>query len=152
LDEKVKIKIEHEISRIGKLISDAKPLLDLCELKEPDFIQITAAAQVLHSFYNGIEGVVILYFKNTGEVLPNDTRWHKTLFEMIFGKNAKENKLINDKIKEKLEKYLLFRHYIRHAYTSELIWEEFKPLVNGLREIWEKIKIDFEKLLNDNQN
>jgi len=148
LDEKVKIKIEHEISRIEKLISDAKPLLDLCKLREPDFIEITATAQILHSFYNGIEGVVILFFKNAGEKLPNDTRWHKTLFEMIFGKNTKEIILLNSEIKIKLENYLLFRHYIRHAYTSELIWDELKPLINGLEDIWEQIKKDFEKIID----
>jgi len=51
LDENAKIKIQHEISRIDKLINDAKPLLDLCKLKIPDFIEITATAQILHSFY-----------------------------------------------------------------------------------------------------
>jgi hypothetical protein len=57
LDETIKIKIQHEISRIVKSLTDVKPLLDLCKLKdEPDIIEMTAAAQVLHSFYNGIWG------------------------------------------------------------------------------------------------
>ena len=146
MDEKVKTKIEHEIARIERLITDAKPLLDLCKQKEPNFIEISAAAQILHSFYNGIEGVVLLFFKNAGVVLPNDTRWHKTLFEMVFGKNSQEIKILSDEIKVKLENYLLFRHYIRHAYTSELIWDELKPLVIDLEEIWVKIKLDFENL------
>ena len=36
MDEIPKIKIEHEISRIEKLLADVKPLLDLCKMKEPD--------------------------------------------------------------------------------------------------------------------
>jgi len=52
LDNKLKEKIEYEISRIEKLINDAKPLLDLCKLKEPDFVEITATAQILHSLLN----------------------------------------------------------------------------------------------------
>jgi hypothetical protein len=72
LDIKVREKIEHEISRIEKLLSDAKPLLDLCKLKEPDFVEITATAQILHSFYNGVESVVMLFFKSINEKLPND--------------------------------------------------------------------------------
>jgi hypothetical protein len=39
-----KIKIKHEISRIEKSMSDVKPLLDLCKIKEPDIIEMTAAA------------------------------------------------------------------------------------------------------------
>jgi hypothetical protein len=91
LDETAKIKIEHEISRIDKSLDSVKPLLDLCEIKEPDVIEITAAAQVLHSFYNGVESVMLLIFINMNEKLPNDLRWHKTLFEMSFGINTKNN-------------------------------------------------------------
>ena len=50
MDEIAKIKIEHEIFRIDKSLQSVKPLLDLCRIKEPDRIEITAAAQVLHSF------------------------------------------------------------------------------------------------------
>jgi hypothetical protein len=59
LDENVKIKIEHEISRIGKSLEDVEPLLKLCKMKSPDIIEMTAAAQVLHSFYNGVELEII---------------------------------------------------------------------------------------------
>jgi len=83
LDNNIREKIEHEIFRIEKSLNDAKPLLDLCKLKEPDFIEITAAAQILHSFYNGVESVVILFLKSIREKVPNDRRWHKTLFEMM---------------------------------------------------------------------
>jgi hypothetical protein len=67
LDNNAREKIEHEISRIDKLLNDAKPLLDLCKLREPDFVEITATAQILHSFYNGIESVVILFLKSVHE-------------------------------------------------------------------------------------
>ena len=89
LDESIKTKIEHEISRIDKLLNDVKPLLDLCKLKEPDIIEMTASAQVLHSFYNGIESIIVLFFKYMNEKLPNDNKWHKTLFEMAYGDNSK---------------------------------------------------------------
>jgi len=48
LDEAARIKVEHEISRIDKLFRDVMPLLNLCKIKEPDIIEMTAAAQVLH--------------------------------------------------------------------------------------------------------
>jgi hypothetical protein len=50
------------------------PLLDLCKLKEPDIIEMTAAAQVLHSFYNGVESIIVLFFKYMNEKLPNDLK------------------------------------------------------------------------------
>jgi hypothetical protein len=47
LDDNTKIKIEHEILRIEKSLTDVKPLLDLCKMRDPDIIEMTAAAQVL---------------------------------------------------------------------------------------------------------
>ena len=150
LDKTAKDKIEYEISRIEKLINDSKPLLDLCKIKEPDFVEITATAQILHSFYNGIESVVILFLKNTGEKIPNDSKWHKELFEIMFGNNLKNIEIIRLELKEKMGKYLYFRHFIRHSYSSELIWDEMKMLILNLEEIWKMIKYDFELFLNNN--
>jgi hypothetical protein len=150
LDEIVKIKIEHEILRIDKSLEDVKPLLDLCKIKEPDIIEMTAAAQVLHSFYNGVESVILLFFKYKNETLPNDTRWHKTLFEMAFGTNSKGIKIIRDDIKKKLENYLTFRHLIRHSYSSELDWNRMGPLIKEIEDIWKIIKIDFEICIKNN--
>jgi hypothetical protein len=150
LDENVKIKIKHEISRIDKLINDAKPLLDLCKIKTPDFVEITATAQILHSFYNGVESVVILFFKNNGIKLPNDIHWHKTLFGMIFGQNSKNIKLIRDELKNLMEEYLSYRHFIRHSYSSELKWNVMEPLVKNLEETWKMVKEDFEIIMENN--
>jgi hypothetical protein len=51
LDNSAKAKIEYEISRIDKLLKDSSPLIHLCKLKEPDYIETAAMAQVLHSFF-----------------------------------------------------------------------------------------------------
>ena len=149
MDKNIKLKMEHEISRIEKLINDVDPLLKLCKLKEPDIIEITAAAQVLHSFYNGIESILILFFKYLDEKLPNDLKWHKTLFEMAFGNNSQNIKIFGDEIKKDLEKCLLYRHFIRHSYSSELDWEQMKAIVNNLDEIWNKVKTYFEKFIKN---
>ena len=144
MDNNAKEKMEYEISRIEKLMGDAKPLLDLCKHKKPDFIEITAAAQVLHSFYNGVENISVLFLKNIHEKIPQDMGWHKTLFESIFGENSKNIVLIRRDLKPQLQKYMYFRHFIRHSYSSELNWDEMETLVQNLEETWGKIKSDFE--------
>jgi len=152
LDEATKIKLEHEIARIEKLLEDVKPLLDLCKLKEPDIIEISAAAQVLHSFYNGVESIIVLLFKHMNEKLPNDMRWHKTLLEMAFGSNSQNKKIFNSDIKKKLDDYLSFRHLIRHSYSSELEWEIMGPLINDIDDIWKMIKNDFHEYISNSCN
>jgi len=67
LDNGLKAKLLFEISQIDKLLNDSKPLFDLYTLKTPDFIEMSASAMVLHSFYNGIENILILIFKHYDE-------------------------------------------------------------------------------------
>jgi hypothetical protein len=136
LDINLKEKIEHEIARIEKLLSDAKPLLDLCKIKEPEFVEITATAQILHSFYNGVESVVILFLKS--------------IFKIAFWLNSKNIIILRKDIKERMEKYMYFRHFIRHSYSSELKWSEMEILIKELEEIWKIIKIDFESFIKNN--
>ena len=151
MDEIVKIKIEHEIIRIDKFLCEVAPLLNLCKIKEqPDIIEMTAAAQVLHSFYNGVESITVLIFKYLNEKLPNDFRWHKTLLEMAFGANLKNIRIFGDDKKEKLNNYLSFRHFIRHSYSSELDWKIMGPLVSEIEGMWQKVKIDFGMFIKNN--
>jgi hypothetical protein len=48
---------------------DVKPLLDLCKIKDTDIIEMTVAAQVLHSFYNGVETIIIFFLNYLDEKL-----------------------------------------------------------------------------------
>ena len=91
MDEKLKRKIIFEISQIDKLLNDSKPLLDLCKLKTPAFIEMSAAALLLHSFYNGIENILRLIIKFYDTKLPNDIKWHMELLERAFISN--ENRI-----------------------------------------------------------
>ncbi|WP_010258099.1 hypothetical protein [Treponema primitia] len=146
----LKEKIEHEISRINKLFDKTKPLVDLCKIKEPDYIEASAAALFLHSLYNGIESIILLILKNIGEPIPNDFQWHKTLFEKTYEQNAKRTKIFTNDYKEQLEEYLSFRHFIRHSYGSEIEWSRLKPLINYSEELWKKVKDDFEQFIKNN--
>ena len=85
-----------------------------------------------------------IFFKYVKEKLPNDIKWHKTLFDMAFGSNSKNINILQEEKKEKLEKYLYFRHFIRHSYSSELDWELMGPLVKDIENIWKDIRNDFE--------
>ncbi|MDR3284635.1 MAG: hypothetical protein LBS97_05610 [Treponema sp.] len=150
MDNKLEEKINNEISRINKLFDSGKPLLTLCKLKEPDFIEASAAALFLHSFYNGIESIILLIFKSIGEKIPNDLQWHKTLFEQAFEQNDKRTILLRNEYKEQCVEYLSFRHYIRHSYGSEIDWKRLNPLINGAEELWKSIREDIEKFIKNN--
>jgi len=68
---------------------------------------------------------------------------------MAFGNNSQNIRIFGDEIKKDLEKCLLYRHFIRHSYSSELNWEQMKPMVNGLNDTWNKVQIYFENFIED---
>ena len=144
MDNTIKEKIEHEIFRINRLFDSGKPLLDLCKIKEPDFIEASAAGSFLQSFYNGIESIILLIFKSIGENIPNDFHWHKKLLEQTFIASEKRAKIFKNEYKEKLFEYLSFRHYFRHSYGHEVEWIRLNPLINGVVEFWKVIENDIK--------
>ena len=150
MDNKLKEKIEHEVLRLNKLFDSGKPLLDLCRLKEPDFVEASAAGSFLQSFYNGIESIVLLIFKTIGEDIPNDLQWHRKLFEKTFEANEKRTIIFRNEYKEELVEYLSFRHYFRHSYGYELDWNRLKPLINGVEKLWKVLEKDINKFIKNN--
>ena len=150
MEDKLKEKIVHEILRVNKLFDSGKPLLDLCKIKEPDFIEASAAGSFLQSFYNGIESIILLIFKATKEDIPNDLHWHKKLFEKTFEMNEKRTIIFREDYKELFTEYLSFRHYFRHSYGYEIEWERLKPLINGVEALWKLIEADLKSFIENN--
>ena len=151
MDNELKSKVLYEISQLDKLIGDAKPLFDLCKLREPDFIEISAAALVLHSFYNGIENILILIIKHYEGNLSNSNKWHMELLDKAFVPNENMKQIINNDLKETTEEYLKFRHFVRHTYGFKLKFEQMEDLLNGIDVFWQKIKENIINFLGNNK-
>jgi len=147
LDNKLKVKLLFEISQIDKLISDGKPLLNLCKQKIPDYIEISAAALLLHSFYNGIENILTLIFKNYNEDISGETKWHIELLNKAFASNKNRKQIFRNELQEPLEEYLKFRHFIRHAYGFQLEWSAMEDLVNRIEGVWNDAKGDINEFM-----
>ena len=150
MDNFLKEKIEYEIFRINQLFDSAKPLLDLCKIKKLDFVEASAAGSFLQSFYNGVESIILLIFKNIGEKIPNDLHWHKKLLEKTFLANEKRTILFNNEYEEKLFEYLSFRHFFRHSYGYEIDPRRLVPLINGVEALWKILERDIKIFVENN--
>ena len=150
MDDKLKAKLLFEISQIDKLLDDSKPLFDLCKIKNPDFIEMSAASMVLHSFYNGIENILVLIFKHYNEELPNDYKWHTKLLDKAFIPNENRKQIFQNESRGMLEEYLKFRHFVRHAYGFQLEWTRMENLINGITTFWQTIKANVNEFIKNN--
>ena len=147
MDNELKIKVTFEISQIDKLLSESQPLQDLCRLKKPDFIELSAAAMVLHSFYNGIENIILMIVKNYEEKLPSGNNWHMELLEKASVQIGDRKIIINNELKNQLEEYRKFRHIVRHIYNYKINWTMMEGIMNNMNSIWSKLKDDLSKFL-----
>ncbi len=78
--DNLKEAIEFEIGEIESLFQlYQKELFDLDLEQTPDLLELTAFASVLHSFYNGIENILLGIAKNIDKKSPSDLNWHKIL-------------------------------------------------------------------------
>ena len=146
----LKAKILFEISQIDKLLNDSKPLLNLCKTKIPDFIELSACAMVLHSFYNGIENILILIFKHYDKQLPNSSKWHIELLDKAFVMDENRKQIFSNDLQKQLDEYLRFRHFVRHAYGFQLEWERMENLINEIENFWGNIKININNFIENN--
>jgi hypothetical protein len=150
LDNTLKTKLLFEISQIDKLLNDSKPLLDLYKIKTPDFIEMSAGAMTLHSFYNGIENILTLILKFYDGQLPNSNKWHMEILEKAFVSDEKRKNIFSIELQTNLEEYLKFRHFVRHSYGFQLEWERMEDLTNGICTLWEAIKKDINIFFENN--
>jgi len=150
LDNALKIKLLFEISQIDKLLDDSKPLLELYKMKTPDFIEMSAGAMVLHSFYNGIENILTLIYKFYDGQLPNSNKWHMEILEKAFVCDKNRKNIFSIDLQTKLEEYLKFRHFVRNSYGFQLEWERMEDLTNGIGTLWETIKKNINIFIENN--
>jgi len=150
LDNAIIQKINFEIEQIDENIDASQPLLDLCKTKEPDFIEKCGIAMILHSFYNGIENIILIIIKNTDYNLTNGLKWHKDLLNKAFEQTENRSKIFRDELKMSLNEYLRFRHFVRHAYGFQLKWEDMKAILSEMTNVWGKIKEDIKLFLENN--
>ena len=146
--EKIISQIQFAIRQEVRHLDIHKDLLDKCQTTKPNFAETSAIALCLHAFYNGIEEIFSSIAKEIDELVPDSSSSHKELLNQVAEANDKRQAVISLDLKEKLTSYLLFRHFIRHAYPHFLEWNRFEELAYSLREVWKQTKREIEAFLD----
>jgi hypothetical protein len=127
------------------------PLLKLARNKTPDMVETAALGLFLHSFYNGIENVMKLIINEKYGKLPSSTKWHKELLDLCFNKASDGRILFTGNLKNILDDYLRFRHFIRNTYSYRVKWELMEDLVIKINENWNAIRTEIVNFIEDHK-
>ena len=148
---RIKKEIKFELNELESLFSLYKDELINLE-REPNLVELTAMASVLHSFYSGVEKILLVVAKKIDKNVPYDINWHKSLLFQMANENEKRKAVISDEMKDILLKYLAFRHFYRHSYSSRLQWDKIESPFKKIRKTWEQFESEICDFLNHYQD
>lgn len=132
--------IKNEIELIDELLESHKLLVEKIKVSFPDQIERSAAATLLHSFYNGIENIFKRIANRIDGKIPTSEYWHQELLNQMGVETEKRNKVISSELLEKLNLYLGFRHFFRHAYAFQFKWDKMKDLIFEINDVYDQFK------------
>ena len=132
--------IKNEIELIDELLESHKPLIEKIRMSFPDQIERSAAATLLHSFYNGIENIFKRIANRIDSKIPTSEYWHQELLNQMSNKVENRNKVISSKLLKKLHLYLGFRHFFRHTYAFQFKWDKMKDLIFEINDVYNQFK------------
>jgi hypothetical protein len=142
------MQVRQEIEMIERLFSTYRDLLEHARQTEPNLIELTALASVLHSFYTGLENIFQAIAKQDDSGLPDSAQWHRDLLWQMARVTMQRPAALSSTTASRLLDYLSFRHFYRHGYSFFLEWNELTKLVQPLPEVWAQTRHDLETFLN----
>lgn len=147
--EKIVSQVQFEVKQIDRLLDMYSGLLERSQEDEPDLVEITALASVLHSFYNGLENIFLIVAKGVDADVPTGAQWHRDLLTQMTEATSDRKPVLSVQTARRLADYLGFRHFYRHSYSFFLDWSEMDDLVGLLPDVWQQTKREILSFLGN---
>lgn len=129
-----------ERTNIDQLFAAYQALISKSSQIEPDFIELSALATMLHSFYTGIENIFKRIALKIDGSIPSGNTSHSELLAAMIQSTQHRPPVISDGLRSRLNAYLSYRHVFRHAYSFQLEWDKMRDLVLQSEETWQQLQ------------
>lgn len=147
MSDRLAAQVQLEWDQLHRLLDRHRRLLNACTLREPDDIEISALAAVLHSLYNGIENILKRIAIESGDPPLNREYWHKYLLDAMAQATDKRTAVISRELRAQLLEYMEFRHVFRHAYVFDLRWAKMDHLVLHCEEVLHRLENEVNQFM-----
>jgi uncharacterized protein (UPF0332 family) len=68
-----------------------------------------------------------------------------------FNPNRNRKQIFQNELREMLEEYLKFRHFVRHSYGFQLEWTRMGKLINEINVFWQTIKENVNAFIKNSE-
>lgn len=106
-----------------------------------------ALSGLLHSFYNGIEGIMKRIAREVDGRAPRGAAWHTELLEQMGTATDQRPAVLSEPTRERLMEYLGFRHRFRSIYGHMLRYDVMRHLVLGCQDTLHALAQEIDRLL-----
>ncbi len=133
--------IEIEYEKIDQVINHLPEKEKLPYLSE---LELAGVATFIHNFYNGIENILKRIFKMYSLDIPSGSSWHIDLLNQSVA-----NKIVSKEVRDRLTRFLGFRHYFTHAYALDLYVDKLEELVANILPTYNLFKQEINQFLKN---
>ena len=138
--------LERETRRLEQLVES---LLELESRLSNGGETVEAAALRLHSFYTGVERMLLLVSRVMNGGTPSRGEgWHRRLLERMAMPTDTRPAVLQEGTQRDLQEYLRFRHLVRNLYADELRAEPIQRLIEQLNHTWPQLSADIAGFQN----
>jgi predicted nucleotidyltransferase len=124
--------VEDELTALGQIVQAVQEGMSSLDAAPSQFA-MHALASYLHQFYTGCERIFERIALTVDGGLPGGAYSHANLLaQMARELPGIRLAVLNEALWLRLQDYLAFRHFFRHAYGYTLEWAKLRPLVTGI--------------------
>lgn len=144
--------IKEEKLKIERVITEFIEFKEKIGEQIPSKFDMAVFGNIIANFYSGVENIFEYIAKEIDSDLSSGKDWHiKLLDSMSQEIVGVRPAVISKETKDKLSRYLKFRHKFRHMYFFDFNWEEMDTLLEELIRTKEQLFLElniFEQFLN----
>jgi len=119
------------IDRIREAVSEA--MLAVAPSQVPSPVVRSGLALYLHDFYQAIEQILTRITRTLNGFDTAGESWHIDLLRLASREiEGLRPAVISESTRRDLDRYRGFRHYVRHGYDRDLMWDRMQGLVESL--------------------
>ena len=119
------------IDRIREAVSEA--MLAVAPSQVPSPVVRSGLALYLHDFYQAIEQILTRITRTLNGFDTAGESWHIDLLRLASIEiEGLRPAVISESTRRDLDRYRGFRHYVRHDYDRDLMWDRMQGLVESL--------------------
>jgi hypothetical protein len=119
------------MAQLDQLLEAYQALVTKSVTTPPNFIELSALATMLHSFYTGIENIFKRIAIEIDGNMPSGAFWHSELLDAMMRSTPARAAVVSSELRITLKEYLNFRHVFRQSYSFSLHWEKPDSTVTG---------------------